>query len=69
MNDNINRLGADGYCQNIIVNAIENMGDSAGYRFDSDDYTVILERQEGKIHATVRMYSKETGWYNYSLLN
>lgn len=66
MNELINRQGIDAYCQNIIVNAIENMGNDLGYRIDNEDYTLILERVEGKLYATVRMYTKDTGWYTYS---
>jgi hypothetical protein len=66
MKELINRLGGDAYCQNLIVNGIENMGSDLCYRHDSDDYTLIITKEDGKIYASVKYYDPNVGWCNFN---
>jgi uncharacterized metal-binding protein len=63
--NNIQRLGFTAWADNLIVNAIEDLGDKRPYDYDveSEDVTIVLRQIGDEITATVRAYIPGQGWY------
>lgn len=64
MKDQIQRLGFEAWADNIIVNAIENMGDGTAplFNLEEGDVTLIIRMNVGTATATVRAYVEGKGW-------
>jgi uncharacterized metal-binding protein len=63
--NNIQRLGFTAWADNLIVNAIEDLGDKRPYDYDveSEDVTIVLRQIGDEITATVRAYVPGLGWH------
>jgi hypothetical protein len=59
----INRLGVIAYGDNIIADALENLGGALTYSEDRDSHSVRLTVSNGKIEAIVRFYEPNVGWH------
>lgn len=66
MNDEINRLGFDAWCDNKFVDAIENFSIIASGEVvtESDDVTIKLTFDDSGITCVIRAYTPE-GWKTY----
>lgn len=61
----IQRLGFTAWADNLIVNAIEDLGVKRPYHYDveSEDVTIVLRQIGDEVTATVRAYIPGSGWY------
>ena len=71
MKDMVNRLGFPVWADNLIVNAIEDMGGlPTDGGFSTDDCTVVVRVHDGKALFTVRAYVEGLGWqYHDRVIN
>ena len=66
MENQVSRLGFDLWAQNIIVNAIENLGDNKqDYSEENAQVFVSLKFNKGMIVCAVRAYVPNHGWEFY----
>ena len=63
--NNIQRLGFNAWADNLIVNAIEDLGVKRPYHYDveNEDVTIVLRQIGDEVTATVRAYIPGHGWY------
>lgn len=62
-NNLIQRQGFEAWADNIIVNAIEELGTTPfEYVAEENDVTVHIRLQDGSVSATVRAYVPCKGW-------
>ena len=79
----VQRLGFDSYCSNLVVNLIENGELIDGYRFENETYSVAVSSLESQsiyqdkcvdlknknLHiVTVRAYVAGMGWQTADLI-
>jgi len=64
----INRLGVVVYGDNIIANALENLGEASSYSEERDSHSVRVTVSNGKIEAIVRFYEPNVGWHIHERL-
>jgi hypothetical protein len=65
MKDQIQRLGFEAWADNLIVNALENLGNMPAPSLDMDegDVTLIIRTDGKEATATVRAYVADSGWH------
>ena len=62
MEDQVNRLGFEAFADNLIVDAMENMGKSTEYKVESDNFSLVIRYNGPDAHAMLRAYVKGMGW-------
>jgi len=68
MENQINRLGFEAWANNLIVNAIENIGDkTVDYTDENAQFFLSIKWKNGIAHCAVRVYVPSTGWEFHEL--
>jgi hypothetical protein len=62
MNQLIDRLGINAWASNLAVNLIENGQMKNGYRYECDDYSILINEIGSKYSVFVRAYVPGYGW-------
>ena len=64
----VQRLGFDSYCSNLVVNLIENGELIDGYRFENETYSVAVTKLKTNYSVCVRAYVAGMGWQTADLI-
>ena len=68
MNHLINRLGITAWASNLAVNLIENGQMKNGYRYECDDYSILVNEIGSKYSVFVRAYVYGFGWQTSEII-
>lgn len=63
--DQIQRLGFEAWADNVIVNALEFMGEPTEVTADNGNSCLVIRVHAGEAHASVRAYVPGKGWQHH----
>lgn len=69
MKEQVNRLGFEAWADNLIVNVIENLGDTpSSAAWEDNHITINFRFQDGEVFVAIRAYLPGQGWQYHDRL-